>query len=116
MAKKSNKSIALCVQAADISDTDKVSDIPIIAQHIDDVEPVLLSLDCKVFRVDPIKLDLQEKEDVVDYIEQHKTVGYSTDQIKAEIQKVLDSEYKRCRYQDASFREYGFGATMVLIV
>jgi dsDNA-specific endonuclease/ATPase MutS2 len=27
----------------------------------------------------------------------------------------LKSKYRRCTYQDASFREYGFGATMVKI-
>ena len=29
--------------------------------------------------------------------------------------KELRSHYKECRYQDASFREYGYGATMVII-
>lgn len=29
--------------------------------------------------------------------------------------KELKARYKQCRYQDASFREYGFGATMVTI-
>ena len=27
----------------------------------------------------------------------------------------LKSKYKNCTYQDASFREYGFGATMVIV-
>lgn len=31
------------------------------------------------------------------------------------ILKELKSRYKQCRYQDASFREYGFGATMVTL-
>ena len=29
--------------------------------------------------------------------------------------KELRTHYKQCRYQDASFREYGYGATMVTI-
>ena len=29
--------------------------------------------------------------------------------------KELKAKYRHCTYQDASFREYGFGATMVVI-
>jgi len=35
--------------------------------------------------------------------------------LRSAIVKELQSKYKTCRYQDASFREYGFGATMVTI-
>lgn len=35
--------------------------------------------------------------------------------LKNEIIKSLKSKYKKCYYQDASFKEYGFGATMVTI-
>ena len=35
--------------------------------------------------------------------------------LKTEIRKALDRKYKEHYYQDASFREYGFGATMVII-
>jgi len=35
--------------------------------------------------------------------------------LRSAIVKELQAKYKTCRYQDASFREYGFGATMVLI-
>lgn len=35
--------------------------------------------------------------------------------LRAAILKELKSRYRQCRYQDASFREYGFGATMVTI-
>ena len=35
--------------------------------------------------------------------------------LKTEIEKQLKSRYKTYYYQDASFREYGFGATMVTI-
>ena len=41
--------------------------------------------------------------------------GKGAGKLKHDIQKIIDSEYKRCRYQDASFREYGYGATMILI-
>lgn len=35
--------------------------------------------------------------------------------LRSAIVKELQTKYKSCRYQDASFREYGFGATMVII-
>lgn len=35
--------------------------------------------------------------------------------LKSSIHKELRNKYKRCYVQDASFREYGFGATMVTI-
>lgn len=41
--------------------------------------------------------------------------GVGNGKLKYELRKILDSEYKKVRYQDASFKEYGFGATMVLI-
>ena len=35
--------------------------------------------------------------------------------LRKEIEKQLKIKYKSCYYQDASFREYGFGATQVTI-
>lgn len=35
--------------------------------------------------------------------------------LRKEIEKALKTKYKQCRFQDASFREYGFGATLVII-
>ncbi len=35
--------------------------------------------------------------------------------LKTEIRKQLDRKYKGLNYQDASFREYGYGATMVIV-
>ena len=41
--------------------------------------------------------------------------GVGNGKLKHEIRRTLDKEYRSCRYQDASFREYGYGATMVII-
>lgn len=41
--------------------------------------------------------------------------GVGNGRLKAEVRKVLDREYRKCNYQDASFKEYGYGATMVTI-
>ena len=35
--------------------------------------------------------------------------------LRSAILKELKTRYRQCRYQDASFREYGYGATMVTI-
>jgi hypothetical protein len=41
--------------------------------------------------------------------------GVGGGRLKHELRRALDTEYKKIRYQDASFKEYGFGATMVII-
>ncbi|MDP4208002.1 MAG: DUF2027 domain-containing protein [Bacteroidota bacterium] len=48
----------------------------------------------------------------------HKIVfihGVGNGKLKYEIRKTLDSKYSKLRYQDASFKEYGYGATLVMI-
>jgi dsDNA-specific endonuclease/ATPase MutS2 len=35
--------------------------------------------------------------------------------LRSALLKELKSRYRNCRWQDASFREYGFGATLVTI-
>jgi hypothetical protein len=41
--------------------------------------------------------------------------GVGNGKLKYEIRKTLDSKYPKLHYQDASFMEYGYGATMVMI-
>lgn len=41
--------------------------------------------------------------------------GVGNGKLKFEIRKALDTQYKKYRYQDASFKEYGYGATMVML-
>lgn len=41
--------------------------------------------------------------------------GMGNGKLKYEICKILDRKYPKLRYQDASFKEYGYGATMVLL-
>jgi hypothetical protein len=41
--------------------------------------------------------------------------GIGNGRLKYEIRKKLDNDYSNLRYQDASFQEYGFGATLVFI-
>lgn len=41
--------------------------------------------------------------------------GVGAGVLKGELRRFLERQYPKCPYQDASFREYGFGATMVTI-
>jgi hypothetical protein len=41
--------------------------------------------------------------------------GVGNGKLKHELRKELEKNYPKLRYQDASFREYGYGATMVFI-
>ncbi len=41
--------------------------------------------------------------------------GVGNGKLKHSLRKALDDKYPDLRYQDASFREYGYGATMVII-
>ncbi|MFN8206415.1 MAG: DUF2027 domain-containing protein [Bacteroidales bacterium] len=41
--------------------------------------------------------------------------GIGNGRLKYEIRKKLDTDYSNLRYQDASFQEYGFGATLVFL-
>lgn len=41
--------------------------------------------------------------------------GVGNGKLKHEIRKLLDKQYSKYRYQDASFKEYGFGATIVFL-
>lgn len=41
--------------------------------------------------------------------------GIGNGRLKRELAKKLDRKYPKLKYQDASFKEYGYGATMVII-
>jgi len=41
--------------------------------------------------------------------------GVGNGRLRLEIQRALEQKYPKLRYQDASFKEYGYGATMVIL-
>jgi hypothetical protein len=41
--------------------------------------------------------------------------GTGAGKLKYQIRKTIDDKYKKLRYQDASFMEFGYGATLVLL-
>jgi dsDNA-specific endonuclease/ATPase MutS2 len=41
--------------------------------------------------------------------------GIGNGKLKYEITRALDSKYPKLKYQDASFKEYGYGATLVYL-
>lgn len=42
--------------------------------------------------------------------------GVGNGTLEREVQRILRLEYKLCQYQDASFKEYGYGAKLVILV
>lgn len=68
-------------------------------------------------------LDIQMRQFKVEFenalAERYKRVvfihGLGNGTLKNEIRRTLDREYKKYEYHDASFKEYGFGATMVIL-
>lgn len=69
----------------------------------------MLDLQMKHFH-EEMKLAIKEKIRRIVFIH-----GIGNGRLKMEIRNTLNREYKKYRFQDASFKEYGFGATMVLI-
>ena len=41
--------------------------------------------------------------------------GVGNGVLKNELRKILDADYKNFKYQDASFKEYGYGATLIFM-
>jgi dsDNA-specific endonuclease/ATPase MutS2 len=41
--------------------------------------------------------------------------GVGQGKLKYEITRILHDKYPDLKYQDASFKEYGYGATMILL-
>lgn len=41
--------------------------------------------------------------------------GVGNGTLMREVQRVVRTEYKQCTYQDASFKEYGYGATLIVL-
>lgn len=41
--------------------------------------------------------------------------GVGNGRLRSEVVRVIRSKYPACEYQDASFKEYGYGATMVML-
>ncbi len=68
-----------------------------------------------------IEIQLARFTTVLDGAIKHKTNnvvfihGVGNGKLKFELRKLLDTKYKHVRYQDASFKEYGYGATMVMV-
>lgn len=67
-----------------------------------------------------IQMDTFRKE-LNEAIKNHKVEkiifihGVGNGRLKSEIRKALDNDYKKLQYQDASYKEYGYGATLVFV-
>ncbi len=56
------------------------------------------------------ELKLKQKHKKIVFIH-----GVGNGRLKMDLRKALDKEYSKLQYHDASFAEYGFGATMILL-
>ena len=104
-------------EAAKASKPSRSTDLIEVDLHIDSLLPDTRGLDNKDM------LDVQMKH-VRTTMEQNCHTqglrivfihGVGAGVLKGELRRFLDRQYPKCHYQDASFREYGFGATMVTI-
>ncbi len=59
-------------------------------RHMDEVQAVLLRLDCKVFRIDPEALQLGPKNDADDFLLRCLHAGLSSEQIATEFQTAIE--------------------------
>ncbi|MDY5194298.1 MAG: DUF2027 domain-containing protein [Candidatus Aphodosoma sp.] len=72
-------------------------------------------------RGDMLKYQLDEAEKLIKQHLNHKGQkivlihGKGEGILRAEIEKMIKHKFKKCEYRDASFQQYGFGATMVII-
>ncbi|WP_430810051.1 MULTISPECIES: DUF2027 domain-containing protein [unclassified Carboxylicivirga] len=85
--------------------------------HIDELIDTIAGLS----KGEIITIQLDKFKQVMDDNKQNKgrkivfIHGVGNGKLKTELRKLLDRQYKKHVYQDASFREYGYGATMVII-
>lgn len=104
-------------EPAKVSKPSRSTDLIEVDLHIDALLPDTRGLDNKDM------LDVQMKH-VRTVMERNGRVmglrivfihGVGAGVLKSELRRFLERQYPKCHYQDASFREYGFGATMVTI-
>lgn len=83
-------------------------------QELIDDESVLSNGEIVEIQIDKFKRELdaaiKRKNKSIVFIH-----GVGNGTLKLELRRRLDHEYKHLQYQDASFAEYGYGATMVLL-
>ena len=85
--------------------------------HIDELIGSTSGLNNK----DMLDVQLKHVRSVMDDNKGHKGQrivfihGVGQGVLKGEVRRLLEKDYPSCTYQDASFKEYGFGATMVTI-
>ncbi|HKK62295.1 MAG TPA: DUF2027 domain-containing protein, partial [Bacteroidales bacterium] len=84
--------------------------IAALADNHKDLEPgEILDIQLAAFRTSLESAILHNKRRIV-FIH-----GVGNGKLKHEIRRLIEREYSRVNYQDASFKEYGYGATMAII-
>ncbi|MBP8850608.1 MAG: Smr/MutS family protein, partial [Breznakibacter sp.] len=74
----------------------------------------LLPAECLTIQLDTVRKTMRDhlKERGKRIVFIH---GVGNGRLKSEVLRVLSREFPKCETQDASFQEYGFGATRVVI-
>lgn len=86
------------------------------------IEALIGEKDLHMSASEKLQYQLQNFREEMDNALAHRHVkrlvaihGVGNGVLAKEVQRVLRMEYPRCAYQDASFKEYGYGATLVLL-
>ena len=104
-------------EPAKASKPSRVTDLLEVDLHIDSLLPDTRGLENK----DMLDAQMAHVRTIMEQNAGHKGMrivfihGVGAGILKSELRRFLDRKYPKCAYQDASFREYGFGATMVTI-
>lgn len=105
------------LQAPKLSRSCKEKGLLEVDLHIGELIPDTRGLDNK----DMLQVQMNHVRTVMEQNVHHHGLkivfihGVGAGVLKTELRKFLERNYPKCPYQDASFREYGFGATMVTV-
>ncbi len=104
-------------EPAKVSKPSRSTDIIEVDLHIDSLLPDTRGLDNK----DMLEVQMKHVRTTMEqncHTQGLRIVfihGVGAGVLKGELRRFLERKYPKCSFQDASFREYGFGATMVTI-
>lgn len=104
-------------EPARVSKPSRTTDLIEVDLHIDALLPDTRGLDNK----DMLEVQMKHVRTVMErncHVHGLRIVfihGVGAGVLKGELRRFLERQHPKCAFQDASFREYGFGATMVTI-
>ena len=96
------------------NDINEIIEIDLHIEQLLDDPRNLLPAECLTIQLDTVRKTMRDhlKERGKRIVFIH---GVGNGRLKSEVLRVLSREFPKCKTQDASFQEYGFGATRVVI-